>query len=324
MPLSPPRFALLQSTMVPTLPTEITHLIIENLRTALEEHTLASCSLVCQSWRSFVQPLLFQYVRLCVTKPLDQFLAFLKASPHLAAAIRILNIWANIHPTIMVIDAESGKCRLSPVLLLQVAANLPLSAELQLQGITLIGWPDDIPLPTTPVKLHRLKLHFLTFRPFAHSQCISYDLFSFFELDELDVADSHTDEFINPTAALAVALPAETRPIARSLEIIGVDAFVMRNLLYGGLHPDHLATVRFFPTDGESLGLAGLILRTQGAGVLNIELCISHTINFEGPQDASKCSRRPMCFLRSVDRQHHLPQHSGTSSVCPHAHALKR
>lgn len=188
----------------------------------------------------------------------------------------------------------------------------------------LIGWPDDIPLPTTPVRLHRLKLHFLTFRPFAHSQCISYDLFSFFELDELDVADSHTDELFNPTAALAVALPAETRPIAHSLEIIGVDAFVMRNLLYGGLHPDHLATVRFFPTDGESLGLAGLILRTQGAGVLNIELCISHTINFEGPQDASKCSRRPMCFLRSVDPQHHLPQHSGTSSVYPHAHASKR
>lgn len=129
MPLSPPRFALLQSTMVPTLPTEIIHLIIESLRTALEDHTLASCSLVCKSWRSFVQPLLFQYVRLCVTKPLDQFLAFLKASPHLAAAIRILKIWANIHPTTMVIDAESGKCRLSPILLLQVAANLPLRSQ---------------------------------------------------------------------------------------------------------------------------------------------------------------------------------------------------
>lgn len=280
--------------MVPTLPTEIIHIIIQNLRTALEEHTLTSCSLVCQSWRSFVQPLLFQYVKLCVTKPLDEFLAFLKASPHLAAAIRILNIWANIHPTTMVIDTESGKCRLSPVLLLQVAANLPLSAELQLQGITLIGWPDDIPLPTTPVQLHRLKLHFLTFRPFARPQCISYDLFSFFELDEIDVADSHIDEFINPTAALAAALPAETRPIARSLEIIGVDAFVVRNLLYGGFHPDHLATVRFFPTDGESLGLAGLILRTQGAGVLNIELCVSHLFNFEGPHDASKFSRRHM------------------------------
>ncbi len=287
------------------IPPEIIDLILENTQVAIcpwessnrRTRILAVCSLVGRSWRSLAQIRLFEKVRLDITRtPLDQFLACLESSPLIAAAIRslcihIIRLGAE-HP--LDIENEPEELHVSPVLLMKVAAQLSPRAELTLETFTLLGWPSETPLPTTPVRLHSLRLSRLAYKPFLLAQTTSFDLTSFFELDEIYFADGWMLATTDATRTLDVlVLPAATRPVARSVHFYaaGADCFAACNLQCGGFDPGYLKSVAFCMEDSASLQFVSAMLRLHSGSVRNLRMTVISDVFSSG--EAGECPLSP-------------------------------
>lgn len=166
---------------------------------------------------------------------------------------------------------------MSPILLMKIAAQLSPRARLHLETFTLLGWPSDTPLPTTPIRLHMLWLFNVVYKPFSSPQTASFDLISLFELDEIHVLGGRMLNTTNVTRRLDVlVLPVATRPVARSFHFHGSDCFAECNLRCGGFDPEHLKSVVFSLRDLASLQFFSKLLRLQGTGIRDVRLNISY------------------------------------------------
>ncbi|OJT02452.1 hypothetical protein TRAPUB_7019 [Trametes pubescens] len=276
------------------IPPEIADLILGNTHITgvfgssyRNKGALASCSLVCRSWRPFAQKRLFEELWLDIKlRPLDQFLALLESSPHIAAAIRFLCIHT-FKPRSSADDDHASDTedepqmpQVSPVLLMKVAAQLSPRAHLKLETFTLLGWPSDTPLPTAPVRLHILGLFGLAFKPFKSLETASFDLASLFELDEIHFVGGRMLATTDVARILDVlVLPVATRPVARSVHFFGTDCFAACNIQCGGFDPEHMKKVVFSLRDIASLQFASMLLRLQGDGLRDVHLDVSYGLS---------------------------------------------
>ncbi|EIW57698.1 uncharacterized protein TRAVEDRAFT_65427 [Trametes versicolor FP-101664 SS1] len=160
---------------------------------------------------------------------------------------------------------------------MKIAAQLSPRARLHLETFTLLGWPSDTPLPTTPIRLHKLWLFNVVYKPFSSPQTASFDLISLFELDEIHVLGGRMLDTPDVTRRLDVlVLPVATRPVARSFFFHGSDCFAACNLQCGGFDPEHLKSVVFSLRDLASLQFFSKLLRFQGTGIRDVRLDISY------------------------------------------------
>ncbi|KAH9853421.1 hypothetical protein C2E23DRAFT_103520 [Lenzites betulinus] len=307
-------------TMIPIVPPELINLIIESTQSGLDilqldKETLAACSLVCSTWRSFAQPQLFQDVRLGVlSRPLDQFLAFLEATPHLAKAIRLLNIW-HLEETLVDPPAHAGNNvngeapaepadadvplaagdppqptpgSLCPSLIYSIAMQLSKEAHITLEGVVIPCWPRDTPFPPARARLSRLSLLRPLYETPRPPHTVRFDLLGLFDVDSLLLRDGRAEtpfdlEFLSPTEPDA-PLPV-TRPIARRVELTGFDELAISALLRGGFDRERLTAVSlgscqgtfFSPGTHESLVLAGRMLRAHSRCIRDLDIAVLPT-----------------------------------------------
>ncbi|EIW57699.1 uncharacterized protein TRAVEDRAFT_21236 [Trametes versicolor FP-101664 SS1] len=80
-----------------------------------------------------------------------------------------------------------------------------------------------------------------------------------------------------------LVLQAATRPVARSVHLLGSDCFAACNIQCGGFDPGHLKSVVFSLRDIASLKLASALLRFQGGGIRDIDLKISYDVSNTEP-----------------------------------------
>lgn len=288
------------------IPLEIADLILGNFTHDIgsfnfshqSQRTLASCALVCHSWRPFAQKRLFEELRLDIRfgRPLDQLLTFLESSPHIAAAIRYLYIYFYNPRSSLADDSDESdpekkpkEPQVSPVLLMKVAAQLSPRAHLRLETFTLLGWPSDTPLPTAPVRLRVLALCHLVFKPFISPDTASFDLTSLFDLDEIHFVGGLMRAPTDIARIIDVlVLPVATRPVARSVHLLGSDCFAAVNIQCGGFDPEHLKSVVFSLRDIVALKFASVLLRLQGGGIRDVHLKVSYDIS-DARQGTSEC-----------------------------------
>lgn len=288
------------------IPLEIVDLMLGNFTHDIgsfnfshqSQRTLASCALVCHSWRPFAQNRLFEELRLDIRfgRPLDQLVTFLESSPHIATAIRCLYIYSYNPRSSVADDYEKShpedkrkELQVSPVLLMKIAAQLSSSAHLRLETFTLLGWPSDTPLPTAPVRLHILALCGLVFKPFLSPETASFDLTSLFDLDEIHFVGGGMRATTDIARILDVlVLPVATRPVARSVHFLGSDCFAAINIRCGGFDLGHLKSVVFSLRDIASLKFASVLLRFQGGGIRDVHLKVSYDIS-DARQGTSEC-----------------------------------
>lgn len=291
------------------IPLEIADLVLENTYTPRcfyinlskqEIGTLASCALVCRSWRPFAQRRLFEHVWLDLkSKHLDQFLACLESSPHIAAATRLLCIYftgsREDDHQLRGNEDKPEEHQVSPVLLMKIAAKLSSRAQLKLEAFTLLGWPSDTPLPTAPVRLHTLGVFGLQYIPFLRPQSTTFDLTSFFELDHIHLASNRMLDTTNTTATSDVLVSSTaTRPVARSINLINNDCFATCSLECGGFYPGSLQTVRLTPRDFASLQLAGMLLRRHADSIRDVHVDVSYDMLYTTELGSdSKCHPPP-------------------------------
>ncbi|KAI0832466.1 hypothetical protein BC628DRAFT_1406934 [Trametes gibbosa] len=288
--------------MIP-IPPEIVNLIIKSTRQSepdffslhFGKRCLASCSLVCHAWRSLAQPMLFEVVRLNDRRLLGRFLIFLGSSPHLARSIRFLDIWqfysdssddddddddddervgiaagpaqALLHSAGVNRPRPPAPDSFCPALIYNIALTMSEKAHIKLEGQLYYGWPHDVPLPTTPVRLHRLTLLAPTYPTPKHPYTLPFEFLSLFDLDELRLYDGQRDlPFDIKPLELSVdeprREPTSPRPIARYVDVAGLN-------------------------DYNSLVLAGLMVRAHGPCIRHLRIAVTHIASapLGGPVD---------------------------------------
>ncbi|KAH9899812.1 hypothetical protein C8Q73DRAFT_335061 [Cubamyces lactineus] len=297
------------------LPYEVTyHILRETQRNALghmfddphglhrDRRILASCSLVCLSWRLPAQALLFEGLSLAVGSRLVDFLVFLQSTPHAANAIRSLrlqsgtapdedededafNVEVHSGPLWERVQQTSSERLLSPALLMDIVGTLPNLSYLHLDRIVLLGWPEDRSLPSRPVSLRSLNLFVNTYMPLVQPGTKPLDILSFFEVGLLIITGNKdvygANQHVPPSEVLAIS--NTNPPTIAELRTYGHDCFLECNLRRGASNVDHL-TLNVFDNASDVLFVRSL-LEHYGCNATRIHLDVDYTVEREFPEE---------------------------------------
>ncbi|KAI0650702.1 hypothetical protein C8Q79DRAFT_400331 [Trametes meyenii] len=286
---------------VPKLPIEIVILILENFTSnhhcSIERAGLASCSLVCYTWRSIAQPLLYRLVNIQTHKRIDQFHDFVVANKRLAAAIRGFRLVA---PTL------GDLYPISPFLLVDILEALPNLGSVELVGIIMLGWSHrDRPLPSPPtLKLGKLVVRDVRNGPYPSEDHSRFDLLGLFsEIDELVLVGNVDDE----GARTAIGTPAGgeyniSPPAVRTLDISGPDYFLDYNDACGGMDGQRVCAVNAEVDSEVTARHAGRIFHKYGQNICDLSLNLCKAVLYERPEDTSMWDALDAGHLAQVER----------------------
>ncbi|KAI0352917.1 hypothetical protein OH77DRAFT_1522979 [Trametes cingulata] len=263
----------------PRFPLHIVHLILQHFNGgrwfSVERPTLICCSLVCRAWRDIAQALLYKNVNLWTHERFDLFRDFVHANPRIAAAVREL---------LFQVSFCEDLYQLPPSLLLEILEALPNIRCLELEGVTLLGWPAYNALPPEPFKLSKLMLTDVQNGPYFNRHCLRFDFLRLFtEIDELQVVGSVEDEEVaGKVTASRRGIPP---PIVRKLVIAGPDSILDYNDKCGGLNKEHLRALQVDVSDKVSLRYAGKMLRRYGENMRDLDLDLCTAVAQVKPKD---------------------------------------
>ncbi|KAI0677509.1 hypothetical protein C8Q78DRAFT_93648 [Trametes maxima] len=287
---------------VQKLPVEIIILVLENFssthHSSVERAELASCSLVCYTWKAIAQPLLYRLVNIQTHKRIDLFHDFIVANKRLAATIRgfslVASIWGNT-------------CPLSPSLFVDILEALPSVRHVELVGITMLGWPDhNRPLPRpSSLKLKKLVVRDVRNGPYPNKNHSRVDLLRLFaEVGELVLTGNVDDEGAG-TPAIETAATGEyggPLPVVRTLGISGPDYFLDYNGTCGGVDGERLRAIDVDVDSEVTARHAGKMFRKYGPNLRELSLNLCKAVLYERPEDTSMWDALDVGALAQVER----------------------
>ncbi|KAI0660941.1 hypothetical protein C8Q70DRAFT_932582 [Cubamyces menziesii] len=248
---------------------------------------LASYSLVCRLWKPIAQALLFQEVAVTLRgrQSPGEFLSFVQSSPHIARSVRSLVLMANCLPSWIRGEAteisHEFELELCPAVLLDILHALPGITHVKFQGFTILGWPQDVPLPARLLSLTRLALKALRYKPLSEPHLLPFDILSFFSAEALEVHDNTVLQPVDREAgslSATRALPNTEQRVVKTIVASGPDCFLTHSMQHGGvLSVEYVRSLVLSPYDGPSLRFAGSLLQHYGAHARDVELNISQS-----------------------------------------------